>query len=65
MLTDASRRELVTVKEAAQRLRLHPQTVRRMIDDGRIPAAQLGGSGCAIRIPDVVVQRLVTPKEPA
>lgn len=50
MLTDAHTRELLTVKEAAQRLRLHPMTVRRMIDDGRLPAVQLGGPGTAIRV---------------
>jgi excisionase family DNA binding protein len=50
MLTDAHTRELIPVKEVAARLRLHPMTVRRMIDDGRLPAVQLGGPGTAIRV---------------
>ena len=47
MLTHTPRRELLTVKETAWRLRLHSQTVRRMVADGRIPAVQLGGPGCS------------------
>lgn len=50
MLTTANRHSLLTVKEAAARLRLHPMTVRRMIRDGRIPAVQLGGPGSSIRV---------------
>ncbi|HXH89380.1 MAG TPA: helix-turn-helix domain-containing protein [Gaiellaceae bacterium] len=63
MLTDARIRELLTVKEAAQRLRLHPITVRRMIDDSRLPAAQLGGPGTAIRVNGTELDRLLDPKE--
>ena len=51
MFTQAhSRDELLTVKEAAARLRVHPQSVRRMIEDGRLRAFQLGGPGTAVRI---------------
>jgi len=50
MFTVANRSELLTVKEAAVRLRLHPLTVRRMIADGRLPAVQLGGRGTSIRV---------------
>ena len=35
--------ELLTVKEAAQRLKVNPQTVRRWIGRGVLPAARLGG----------------------
>jgi excisionase family DNA binding protein len=48
MLTHADRREWLTVKETAARLRLYPMTVRRMIAHGRIPAVQLGGPRTAI-----------------
>jgi excisionase family DNA binding protein len=41
---------MLTVKEAAAQLRVHPMTVRKMITDGRIPAVQLGGPGTSIRI---------------
>lgn len=50
MLTTANRRSLLTVKEVASRLGLHPMTVRRMIADGRLPAVQLGGHGTSIRV---------------
>lgn len=33
---------LLTVDEAAQQLRVHPQTVRRMIRQGRLPAQRTG-----------------------
>jgi excisionase family DNA binding protein len=50
MLTQAERGELLTVKEVAARLRVHPMTVRRMIADGRIPAVRFGGPRSAIRV---------------
>jgi excisionase family DNA binding protein len=34
--------ELCTVEQAAERLRLHPKTVLRMIRDGRLPATKIG-----------------------
>jgi excisionase family DNA binding protein len=40
----------LTVKETARRLGLHPLTVRRKIKAGELPALQLGGRGCAVRI---------------
>ena len=37
---------MLTVREAAQRLRLHPDTIRRMIARGALPGAvKLGGPG--------------------
>jgi excisionase family DNA binding protein len=50
MLTNTHRRELLTVKETAARLGLHPMTIRRKIERGEIPAVQLGGPGTSIRI---------------
>ena len=35
---------LVTVEQAAQRLKLHPRTVLRYIRDGRLPATRIGKS---------------------
>ena len=40
----------LTVKETARRLDLHEITVRRKIRAGEIPAMQLGGPGCAVRV---------------
>lgn len=34
--------EYLTVKEIAERLKLNQQTVRNMIDDGRMPAVRIG-----------------------
>lgn len=36
--------QLLTVREVAERLRLHPITVRRLIKAGRLPAVRLGRS---------------------
>lgn len=52
--------EAVTVTEAAQALRLHPQTVRAMIRDGRLSAVRFGR---AIRIPATELARLTTTTE--
>jgi excisionase family DNA binding protein len=57
MLAHADRHELLTVKETASLLRLHPITVRRMIEQGAIPAVQLAGKGTSIRIPLSALQR--------
>jgi len=48
-LTDTQRR-LLTVKETAARLGLHPMTVRSKIRRGDLPAVQLGGKGSAVRV---------------
>jgi excisionase family DNA binding protein len=40
----------LTVKETARRLDLHEITVRRKIKAGEIPALQLGGPGCSLRV---------------
>jgi excisionase family DNA binding protein len=51
MLMEARKGSLLTVKETAQLLALHPMTVRKLIAKGRIPALQLGGKGTSIRVP--------------
>ena len=63
MLTQAERRELLTVKEAAAVLRVHPMTVRRMIALGRIPAVQLGGPGTAVRIDRAELDRWLAERK--
>jgi excisionase family DNA binding protein len=51
MLTEAHESSLLTVKQAAAKLGLHPMTVRKMIRQQRLPAVQLGGPGTSVRIP--------------
>jgi excisionase family DNA binding protein len=40
----------LSVKEVALRLDMHEQSVRRKIATGELPAMQLGGPGCALRV---------------
>jgi excisionase family DNA binding protein len=56
MLTSADRRVLLTVKETAARLGLHPMTVRRKIERGEIPAVRLGHKGASIRIDEAELE---------
>jgi excisionase family DNA binding protein len=62
MLAHADRHELLTVKEVASRLRLHPMTVRRMIEEGAIPAVQLAGKGTSIRIDAAELETRLCPQ---
>jgi excisionase family DNA binding protein len=57
MLARADTSELLTVREVAFRLGVHPMTVRRMIRDGRMPAMQLGGPGTAVRVDAAELER--------
>ncbi|MDN4519606.1 helix-turn-helix domain-containing protein [Mycolicibacterium austroafricanum] len=45
--------ELLTINEAAALLRVHPRTVRRFIEDGRLPGYQLGGRVVRVRRDDL------------
>jgi excisionase family DNA binding protein len=40
----------LTIAEVAALLKIHPNTVRRLILTGRLPALRVGGRGSAIRI---------------
>ena len=50
----------LTLMEAAERLRLHYQTVYSMVKRGAIPATQVGNRW---RIPESAVEQLLTPRE--
>lgn len=50
--------EAATVTEVAEALRLHPQTIRQMIRDGRLRAVR---SGRAVRIPTTEIARFLAP----
>ena len=66
ILTNADRGRLLTVKETAALLDLHPMTVRRKIERGEIPALRLGNKGTSIRIDEAELQRwLYGPGEAA
>jgi len=43
--------QMLHIKEAAALLRCSPETVRRRVRAGQIPATRLGPAGSAIRIP--------------
>ena len=50
MATIVEKPAWLSVKEVARHLDLHEITVRRKIRAGEIPALQLGGPGCAVRV---------------
>jgi excisionase family DNA binding protein len=52
---------LLTVKEAAHKLRVSPLTIRRRISAGELEALQLGGPGKPIRIPPQALAALLQP----
>jgi excisionase family DNA binding protein len=41
--------DYVTVQDAAERLRIHPESVRRLIRAGRIPAKKFGNAWLVAR----------------
>jgi excisionase family DNA binding protein len=48
----------MTMKEVGQYLRLSTQSVKRLIDDGRLAAHRIGR--CSYRIPEDAVKALLT-----
>jgi excisionase family DNA binding protein len=56
------REAYLTVKEVAERLRLHPITVRRLIASGRLPAVRIGR---AVRVREGDVGSVGTRDVPA
>ncbi len=49
---------LLTVTEAAERLRVNPETIRRMLRDGRLRGSQPVGPRAGWRIPTSEIERL-------
>ena len=49
---------LLTVPEVAERLRLHPDTVRRWLREGRIQGAMMGGRAGGYRVHESEVERV-------
>lgn len=52
-MPDTARTDLLTVREAAAILRVAPETVRRRVRDGSLPACRLGTRSIRIRTTDV------------
>jgi excisionase family DNA binding protein len=50
---------LLTVTEAAERLRANPETIRRMLREGRLKGSQPLGRRGGWRIPSSEIERLV------
>jgi excisionase family DNA binding protein len=54
-------RGLLTVKEAAEAVRVTPLTIRRAVADGSLRAYQLGGAGHTLRIPSRALIEWASP----
>jgi excisionase family DNA binding protein len=50
----------LTVAQAAEQLSVHPSTIRRWIDQGRLPAYRIGEKRIGLKPPDLA--RLVAPR---
>jgi len=60
----AERETMLTVEEAADRLRVHAETVRRWLRSGRL-RGHLLSERAGYRIPASEVERLLTGQNPA
>lgn len=49
---------MCTVAEAAERLQLHPQTVRDWLRQGKLQGVRLGGTKAGWRVPADEVRRI-------
>lgn len=55
----------LSVREVPLRLGIHEQSVKRKISAGQIPALQLGGPGCALRVLEDELERWLYRSSPA
>jgi excisionase family DNA binding protein len=51
----------ITVQEAAEQLRVHPQTVRLWLRAGKLRGRLIGGRKSGYRIPASEIERLLSP----
>ncbi len=56
---------LLTVPEVASRLRVHPESIRRWLREGRIHGVRIGGTRAGYRIPAGEVERFLKEAEKA
>jgi excisionase family DNA binding protein len=52
-------RTLLTVEQVAERLQVHPETVRRWLRGGRLKGVRLGGSKLGYRISEDELARFI------
>jgi excisionase family DNA binding protein len=57
-MTALTERRLYTVKEVADQLRVHEETIRRWLRDGKITGIRMGGSRSGYRISEDEVERV-------
>ena len=55
--------KFVTVQEAAYQLRVHPQTVRLWLREGKLRGRLIGGRKSGYRIPASEIERLLSPED--
>jgi len=53
----------ITVQEAAEQLRVHPQTIRLWLREGKLRGRLIGGRKSGYRIPASEIDRLLSPDE--
>jgi excisionase family DNA binding protein len=53
----------ITVQDAAERLQVHPQTVRVWLRQGKLKGRLIGGRKSGYRIPASEIERLLSPDE--
>src|SRR5262252_4497898 len=53
-------RQYLTVEQAADELQLHPETIRRMLREGRLAGHRFGGRKAGWRIPRRAVEGLLS-----
>ncbi len=53
----------LTVQEAAEQLRVHPQTVRLWLREGKLRGRLIGGRKSGYRIPASEIDRLLLPDD--
>ena len=57
------RDRFMTVQEAAEQLRVHPQTVRLWLREGKLRGRLIGGRKSGYRIPVAEIERLLSPDD--
>ena len=58
-MTDIEAEQLLTVPEVAARLRLNPETIRRMLRDGRMSGIRLGGDKAGWRVSETALATFI------
>ena len=62
MQTIADKRPYMRIGEVAETLDVSPDTVRRKIASGELPATQLGGPGSTVRVSRAALEEWLTSR---